>query len=78
MPLIVLTAAKFFPMPEQSVHPAEMWRDAWQTGHDEIAALSTRGERHPVAAGHAIQWEKPDAVIAAIEDVMGLARPRLA
>ncbi len=76
MPLIVLTSAKFFPMPEQSVHPAEAWREAWRTGHDEIAALSTRGERRTIAAGHAIQWEKPEAVIAAIEDVIALARRR--
>lgn len=74
MPLIVLTSPKFFPMPEQSVDPAEAWREAWRTGHDEIAALSTRGERRTIAAGHAIQWEKPEAVIAAIEDVMALAR----
>jgi pimeloyl-ACP methyl ester carboxylesterase len=74
MPLIVLTAANFFPMPEESAHPAEAWREAWRTGHEEIAALSTRGERRTIAAGHAIQWEKPEAVIAAIEDVMALAR----
>ena len=73
MPLIVLTAAKFFPMPEESVHPAEAWRDAWRTGHDEIAALSTRSERRTIDAGHAIQWEKPEAVIAAIEEVLALA-----
>ena len=53
---------------------AEAWREAWRTGHDEIAALSTRGERRTVAAGHAIQWEKPEAVIAAIEEVLALAR----
>jgi pimeloyl-ACP methyl ester carboxylesterase len=74
MPLIVLSAGKFFPMPEESVHPAEAWREAWRTGHAEIAALSTRGERRIIAAGHAIQWEKPEAVIAAVEDVLALAR----
>ena len=74
MPLIVLTAGKFFPMPEQSVHPAEAWREAWRTGHDEIAALSTRSEQRTIAAGHAIQWEKPEAVVAAIEEVLALAR----
>jgi pimeloyl-ACP methyl ester carboxylesterase len=74
MPLIVLTASKFFPMPEESVHPAEAWREAWRTGHDEIAALSTRGERRTIAAGHAIQWEKPEAVVAAIEEVLAQVR----
>ncbi len=74
MPLIVLTAGQFFPMPEESIHPAEAWREAWRTGHDEIAALSSRGVRRTVDAGHAIQWEKPEAVIAAIEEVLALAR----
>jgi pimeloyl-ACP methyl ester carboxylesterase len=74
MPLIVLTARKFFPMGDESVEPAEAWRRAWRTGHDEIAALSTRGERRTIDAGHAIQWEKPDAVIAAIEEALALAR----
>ncbi len=74
MPLIVLTAGEFFPMPEESVHPAEAWREAWRTGHDDIAALSTRGERRTIDAGHAIQWEKPEAVVAAIEEVLALAR----
>jgi len=74
MPLIVLTAGEFFPMPEESVHPAEAWRAAWRTGHDEIAALSTRGQRRTIDAGHAIQWEKPEAVVAAIDEVLALVR----
>ncbi|HEY3948052.1 MAG TPA: alpha/beta fold hydrolase [Phenylobacterium sp.] len=74
MPLIVLTARRFFPMADESVEPAEAWRQAWRTGHDEITALSTRGERRTIDAGHAIQWEKPEAVIAAIEEVLALAR----
>jgi pimeloyl-ACP methyl ester carboxylesterase len=70
MPLIVLTARKFFPMPDQSAEPAEAWRQAWRTGHAEIAALSTRGEQRTIDAGHAIQWERPEAVVAAIEEVL--------
>lgn len=73
MPLIVLTAADFFPMPGDSDAQAEAWRQAWRTGHDEIAALSTRGERRSIKAGHAIQWEKPKAVISAIEAVLAMA-----
>jgi pimeloyl-ACP methyl ester carboxylesterase len=43
--------------------------------HDEIAALSTRGERRTVeGAGHFIPFDKPDAVIAAIEEVIAVAR----
>jgi pimeloyl-ACP methyl ester carboxylesterase len=74
MPLIVLSAGKFFPMPEESVHPAETWRQAWRTGHDEIAALSARSEQRTIDCGHAIQWEKPKAVIAAIDEVLAVAR----
>ena len=74
MPLIVLTAGEFFPMPEELVHPAEAWREAWRTGHDDIAALSTRGERRAIDAGHAIQWEKPEAVVAAIDEVLAQGR----
>jgi chloramphenicol 3-O-phosphotransferase/pimeloyl-ACP methyl ester carboxylesterase len=74
MPLIVLTAAEFFPIAPGSARPAEAWREAWRAGHDEIVALSTRGERRTIEAGHAIQWERPDAVIAAIEAVLALAR----
>lgn len=74
MPLIVLTARDFFPMPGESDAPAEAWRQAWRSGHDDIAALSTRGERRTIDSGHAIQWEKPEAVIAAITEVLTLAR----
>jgi len=76
MPLIVLTAGKFFPLPPETLDPPEAWRDYWRTGHDEIAALSTRGERRTIDAGHGIQIEKPEAVIAAIEEVLALARGR--
>jgi pimeloyl-ACP methyl ester carboxylesterase len=74
MPLIVLTAGNFFPLPPERLAPAETWREYWHTGHEEIAALSTRGERRIVDTGHAIQVEKPGAVIGAIEDVLALAR----
>ena len=74
MPLIVLSAARFFPMPEESVLPAEAWREAWRSGHDDICALSTHSEQRTIDCGHAIQWEKPKAVIAAIEEVLAVAR----
>jgi pimeloyl-ACP methyl ester carboxylesterase len=74
MPLIALTARKFFPMADASAQPANVWREAWRSGHEDIVALSTRGERRMIDAGHAIQWEKPEAVIAAIEEVLALAR----
>lgn len=41
---------------------------------DGLAALSTRGQRRTVDAGHAIQIERTDVVIAAIEEVLEIAR----
>lgn len=39
-----------------------------------FAALSTRGERRSVDAGHGIQLERPEVVIGAIEEVLAKAR----
>jgi pimeloyl-ACP methyl ester carboxylesterase len=76
MPLIVLTAGKnLLPRSGETLAAAEARREIWRFMHDEIAALSTRGERRTVAdAGHVIQVEKPEVVIAAIEEVLALAR----
>lgn len=68
MPLIVLTAGKLPPS-------LTKWSHVAYALHDEIAALSTRGEHRTVeGAGHGIQLDKPEAVIAAIEEVMAEAR----
>ena len=40
--------------------------------HDDIVALSTRGQRRIVDAGHNIPIEQPRAVTAAIEDVIDI------
>jgi pimeloyl-ACP methyl ester carboxylesterase len=69
MPLIVLSAGRL-------AADLQAAAGAGYAMHDEIAALSTRGERRTVDAGHAIQIEKPEAVIAAIEEVLALARAR--
>ena len=67
LPLIVLSA-------ERLAADLQAAAGAGYAMHDEIAALSTRGERRTVDAGHAIQIEKPEVVIAAIEEVLALAR----
>lgn len=67
MPLIVLTAGHLAPS-------LRNWSKIAYALHDEIAALSTRGEHRTVDAGHAIQLEKPGAVIDAIEEVLAMAR----
>ena len=53
---------------------AEAWREVLCSMHDEFAALSTRGVRRTVDAGHGIQIEKPEIVIGAIEEVLALTR----
>ena len=41
-----------------------------QKSHQGMAAESTRGVWRAVECGHGIQWERPDAVIAAVEEVL--------
>jgi pimeloyl-ACP methyl ester carboxylesterase len=75
MPLIVLTAGRAVPMPDEAAEALEARRRVWREMHDEIAALSTRGVQRTVEdAGHGIQLDRPDVVIAAIEEVLALAR----
>jgi pimeloyl-ACP methyl ester carboxylesterase len=85
MPLIVLTSTK---VPELApgtpdavsaratfaAMSAEMHR-----GHAELAALSSRGVQRLVPdSGHYIQSDQPNAVIAAIREVVSAARDRAA
>lgn len=75
MPLVVLSS---------SLPNRESWRtDAenaafgarWQAGHAALAARSTRGHLTVVSgAGHFIQKDQPEAVIAAIEEVVANVR----
>lgn len=71
MPLIVLTATNTT-RANPAIPPAE--QDAlakrWSAMHDEIAALSTRGENRQVVSGHGIPSEKPDAIVTAVDDVL--------
>jgi len=75
LPLIVLTAGRPQPRPGETAAATETRRRVWLAMHEEIAALSTRGERRTVeGAGHFIPFERPQAVIAAIQEVLALAR----
>ena len=74
IPLIVLMASRSALSGKLLESEVEAWRSVKLAMHDEIAALSTRGERRSVDAGHAIQQEKPEVVIAAIEEVLAAAR----
>jgi len=84
MPIIVLTSTKVPEMPPGTpdaanaratfaAMDAEMHR-----GHAELAALSSRGVQRLVPdSGHYIQLDRPDAVIAAIEEVISATRDRV-
>jgi pimeloyl-ACP methyl ester carboxylesterase len=78
MPLIVLTRTVFgappdYPAGARAEIPAE--EAEWNKGHDELAALSTRGINARVpGSGHDIQHMKPQVVIDAIEQVISEAR----
>jgi pimeloyl-ACP methyl ester carboxylesterase len=71
MPLIVLTSSPRKP----GTHETQALRDAFNRAHafhaDQLAALSTRGVVRPVPdSDHMIQMSQPDAVNAAILEVL--------
>jgi len=72
IPIIMLTASRL--PPNVPADQADAWREVLGAMHDEFAALSTRGVRRSVDAGHGIQVEKPEVVIGAIEEVLAMAR----
>lgn len=79
LPLIVLTATvpQAFPKgaPDDVRKQAALFMAAFSRGHDDIAALSSRGVNRPVAgASHYVQVEKPEVVIEAIRAVIAQAR----
>lgn len=73
MPLIVLSAGGR----EQTARPpdeAAAVERVWAAGHDQLAALSSRGLRRVVPdSKHAIQWDRPQAVIDAVLEVIAMA-----
>jgi pimeloyl-ACP methyl ester carboxylesterase len=73
LPLIVLTAGgTSVPDHDQAIRNA-----VWMQAHDRIAKLSSRGVNEVVPnATHHIQDSRPDAVIAAIDEVVAQARAR--
>jgi pimeloyl-ACP methyl ester carboxylesterase len=76
MPVLVLTAgAQYGPTsPYPSEERASLWR-VWSKGHAAIASKSDRGVHRVVeGAPHVLQMARPDAVIAAIEEVLGQTR----
>jgi len=73
LPLIVLTAGGTSP-PD---HDQAIRNTVWMQAHDRMAKLSSRGVNRVVPnATHHIQDSRPDAVIAAIDEVIAQARTR--
>ena len=80
LPLIVLTAGERVAvegMPADAIAQFPSQTAAWNRSHDALAALSVRGENRIVAgASHSIQRRRPEAVIAAVREVVEAARRR--
>jgi pimeloyl-ACP methyl ester carboxylesterase len=79
MPLIVLTRTDFETgMPTTFTdQDKQAMRSVVQTMHAEMAALSTRGDqRFILNTGHYIQRDAPEAVVAAVADVVAAVRAR--
>lgn len=70
LPLVVLSAARVGAEAYIGDGTAER---AWYAMHEELTALSTRGVRRMVDCGHNIPVEQPDAVVAAVREVMAQA-----
>jgi pimeloyl-ACP methyl ester carboxylesterase len=77
MPLIVLTQSPETPdaYPGFSIEEVDSLNALWMRMHDELAALSSRGENRMVEhSGHYIQKDRPDVVMDAVRGVIGLSR----
>lgn len=78
LPLVVLSAGVRIapPLPSEE---AQAFLATLEAGQDALAALSSRGVRRRVTdSGHNIQIDRPDAVIAAVAEVVAMARDRQA
>ena len=76
LPLIVLSGTPTFG-PGLTAQEGAALIALWRTMHWEDAQLSTQGRRRFVeGAGHNVQIDKPDAVIAAVVEVVTEARSR--
>lgn len=76
LPWIVLTAEGTGKGPPTPAEEQAAMGQVWKAMHDDAAAVSTRGENRMVASGHNIQSEKPEAVIAAVNEVVAAVRAK--
>jgi pimeloyl-ACP methyl ester carboxylesterase len=74
-PVVVLTAGVTLKMPDLSDDGNAAMRRIWLELHGELAGLSTNSDHHIVdGAGHYIHQDRPEAVVAAIRDVVTAVR----
>jgi pimeloyl-ACP methyl ester carboxylesterase len=74
-PVIVLTAGNARTMPGLSRETDAAMRRTWLDLHGEMAGLSTNSDHRIVEnAGHYVHWDRPEAVVAAIRDVVSATR----
>ncbi|MBU1379167.1 MAG: alpha/beta hydrolase [Alphaproteobacteria bacterium] len=76
LPWTVLTADATGKGPPTPVEEQPASGQVWKAMHDEAAALSTIGENRMVASGHNIQADKPEVVIAAVNEVVAAVRAK--
>jgi pimeloyl-ACP methyl ester carboxylesterase len=70
-PVIVLTGSVYPPDPYETPAMEKAFYDNWKAGHDRLAARSTGGQSIVVSqAGHSIQLDQPQQVIAAMRTVI--------
>ena len=74
MPLIVLTAGAGYDNLPPDAKALVLGR--WRAAHQAIAARSRRGQERLVDSGHLIMVTKPEAVVQAVQQVLGEARGR--
>jgi hypothetical protein len=76
MPLIILTATTH-PAPGVSADDAVAVERVWSQMHDEVAALSTRGENRVVpGAGHYVHRDRRQLVVDTVLEVVAAARAK--
>jgi pimeloyl-ACP methyl ester carboxylesterase len=74
IPLVVLTRSPSPPRKDETQAVRDERNLVWMKAHDDIASLSSRGSNRVVAdSGHAIQFDQPDVVVAAVLEVAGIA-----
>jgi pimeloyl-ACP methyl ester carboxylesterase len=77
MPLVVLTGAETQKEPPSSDAVVRARAKVWNQMHDEIAALSSRGQNRLVeGSGHYIQYQRPQVVIDTVKEVVTEVRRR--